>query len=159
MVIGARVGDDEVEVELTLEAFANDVHVEKAEKADAEAEAVDPVRIAAFFESSIGKRAAAAEELHKEAPFILRTVLDGRTVFVQGVIDCYFREGDSYVLIDYKSNYVDKSDPGSEKERLREHYEPQLELYREALERILGVDVKESVLYLFGLDDTVSVSG
>ena len=124
---------------------------------DAEALAVDPERIAAFFSSDIGRRAAASSELHKETPFIMTALLDGRQVLVQGVIDCYFREGDEYVLVDYKSNYVDSSDPEGSAARLLENYRPQLELYREALEGISGVKVKESVLYLFGLDDSAAL--
>jgi ATP-dependent helicase/nuclease subunit A len=124
---------------------------------DAEAAAVDPRRIAAFFRSGTGRRAMASEELHKEAPFVMRTQLDGRQVLVQGVIDCYFREGDSFVLVDYKSNYVDRSDPESSAKKLREKYIPQLELYKEALEGICGTKVSESYLYLFGLDDSIKL--
>ena len=124
---------------------------------EGEAAAVDPARVAAFFSSDTGRRAVAAAELRKEAPFIMKHTLGSREVLVQGVIDCYFREGDHYVLVDYKSNYVDASDPEGSKDRLRAVYEPQLALYKEALEGILGVPVKESVLYLFGLDDSVSI--
>ena len=70
---------------------------------------------------------------------------------------CYFREGGEYVLVDYKSNYVDRNDPEGSAAHLRENYRPQLELYKEALEGITGVPVKESVLYLFGLNDSVAI--
>ena len=122
-----------------------------------EAGVVEAERIKAFFESEIGKRAMASAEIHKEAPFVLKTGFKGRRIFVQGTIDCYFKEGDGYVLLDYKSNYIDKDNPESEKTRLKENYIPQLELYKEALEKITGIKVKEAVLYLFGIDDTVSI--
>ena len=124
---------------------------------DAEAAAVDPARIAAFFRSELGKRAMAAEELHKEAPFMMKTELDGHDVLVQGVIDCYFMENGSLVLVDYKSNYVDRSDPEGSAKHLRENYLPQLELYKEALEGICGIKVSESYLYFFGLDDSIKL--
>ena len=124
---------------------------------DEEAQAVEPQRVAAFLSSDIGRRAMAASELCKETPFVMKTELDGRQVLVQGVIDCYFREGGEYVLVDYKSNYVDRNDPEGSASHLRENYRPQLELYKEALEGITGVPVKESVLYLFGLNDSVAI--
>ena len=122
-----------------------------------EASLIDPERVSAFFASELGRRACASDELRREAPFILRTELDGRPIVVQGVIDCCFREGDSYVLVDYKSSYVDGSDPEGSKEILLERYREQLRLYKEALETIEGRKVSESALYLFGLSDWISV--
>ena len=122
---------------------------------DAEAQAVEPERISAFFASDLGRRAVASGAVFKETPFVMKTDMDGRQVTVQGVIDCFFKEADGYVLVDYKSNYVDKSDPEGSAEHLRANYLPQLELYKEALEGICGYKVKESYLYLFGLDGSV----
>ena len=122
-----------------------------------EASLIDPERAAAFFASELGRRATASPEVRKEAPFILSTELDGRPIVVQGVIDCCFREGDGYVLVDYKSSYVDESDPEGSKEILLERYREQLRLYKEALEIIEGRKVSESALYLFGLNDWISV--
>ena len=129
---------------------------EKNILSEEEAAAVDAERVAAFFASELGRRAMASDEIHKESPFILRTQLDGRDVVVQGVIDCYFREGDAYVLIDYKSSYVDPDDPEAAKEELAERYSKQLDLYREALESIGGVSVKEAYLYLFSTGDCLN---
>ena len=124
---------------------------------DEEAAAVDPRRIAAFFSSDIGKRAVASSQVFKESPFVMRTQLSGREVLVQGVIDCYFREDGGFVLVDYKSNYADRSDPGASKEKLRQHYLPQLTLYKEALSEITGTKVVQACLYLFSLDDYVDI--
>jgi ATP-dependent helicase/nuclease subunit A len=126
---------------------------EKNILSEKEASLVDPERVAAFFASEPGKRALASGEIHKESPFILSTELDGRSVVVQGVIDCWFREGDDCVLVDYKSSYVDPKDPEAAKEALAERYAGQLELYKEALQTIGGLRVKSAYLYLFGADD------
>ncbi|MBP5750350.1 MAG: helicase-exonuclease AddAB subunit AddA [Firmicutes bacterium] len=123
----------------------------------AEYAAVDPRRIAAFFRSQIGKEAMAAQELYKEAPFTIRHDMNGRPVLVQGTIDCCFRQGDGWVLADYKSNYIDKKDLDAEMKRLRAEYLPQLALYREALEGVTGMPVKKAVLYLFGIDQEISI--
>ena len=122
-----------------------------------EYEAVDPRRVSAFFGSQTGKEAAAAKELYKEAPFTIRHEMDGRQVLVQGTIDCYYRKDGGWVLVDYKSNYIDKDALEAEMQRLREEYLPQLALYREALEGVTGVPVRKAVLYLFGIDKEISI--
>ncbi len=35
--------------------------------------------------------------------------MEGETVIVQGIIDCYFEEGDGFVLLDYKTNWIDEN--------------------------------------------------
>lgn len=55
----------------------------------------------------------------------------GEGVFIQGVIDALFDEEDGLVLLDYKTDWVDD---GTE---LIERYKVQLDLYAEAVERIL----------------------
>ena len=124
---------------------------------EGEANAVEPQRIADFFTSDIGCRAMASKEIHKEAPFVLRKKYEGREIYVQGTIDCYFREGDHYVLIDYKSNYIDREDEEGAVRRLKATYLTQLALYREALERITHTKVSEGVLYLFALGREIQV--
>ncbi|MBQ6671536.1 MAG: UvrD-helicase domain-containing protein [Firmicutes bacterium] len=140
----------------SIESFIEDLR-EKHVLSEKEASLIDPQRVAAFFASELGKRAVASPEVRREAPFILSTSLDGRPIVVQGVIDCCFKEGDGYVLVDYKSSYVDEKDPESSKEILLERYREQLRLYKEALETIEGRKVTESALYLFGLNDWVSI--
>ena len=125
---------------------------------EAEADCVDENRIAAFFRSEIGQRALRAKELHRESSFILRTDHDGRKVVVQGTIDCWFVEDGKCVLLDYKSNYVDYENREEAILRLKETYLPQLALYREALEKISGMEVLEGVLYLFALGKEIKVN-
>ena len=124
---------------------------------EAQAEAVNPWKIKAFFDSEIGKRAVSSKEIHKEAPFVMKHSYNGQEVLVQGTIDCYFEEDGSYVLVDYKSNYVDKDDLEAAHEHLKETYLPQLALYKEALEKITGKTVKFGALYLFGTEETLII--
>jgi ATP-dependent helicase/nuclease subunit A len=121
-----------------------------------EAASVDPQRIASFFTSDIGRRILSAREIHKEAPFVLKTLYNGQEIMVQGTIDCYFTEGDSLVLLDYKSNVVDRDNKAREMERMEQTYRSQMNLYKEALEAILDMQVKESIIYLFGMDEQLS---
>ncbi len=123
----------------------------------AQADCVNPKKISAFFKSEIGKRAVSAKEIYKEAPFVMKHIYNGIEVLVQGTIDCYFEEDGEFVLVDYKSNYVDNDDKESSFEHLKEVYLPQLELYKEALEKITGKTVKQGVLYLFASGDALEI--
>ncbi len=131
-----------------------------------EHDAVDPLLIAEFFATSLGKRLISAFPSHlwRELPFTLvlpaeelydeKTNLEGtRTaqgneddfVLVQGVIDCLFRENDRLVLIDFKTGNAF----GLEKEKLRHQYFQQLYYYSLAIERIWKAKVREKYLYFF----------
>lgn len=109
-----------------------------------------------FFESPLGKRLLAADEdkRYRELPFI--TALDShlldntlpqgeKNILVQGVIDCLWQEADgSWVLVDYKS---DRISPG-QTHLILERYSGQMQLYRYAVEHILGQPVKEAYFYM-----------
>lgn len=74
-----------------------------------------------FLESPLGKRmkaAALAGRLQREQPFTLEIPASeanpswqgDETVLVQGVIDAYFEEEGSYVIVDYKTDRVYTAD-------------------------------------------------
>ena len=115
-------------------------------------EAVDPAVPAAFFASDLGKRLLASPEIHREFKFSLLVPasdygpgLEGEEVLLQGVIDCWFAEGDGLTVLDFKS---DRIRPGGEGARAEE-YRPQLEAYSRALERVTGRKVFRRVLWFF----------
>lgn len=114
---------------------------------------LDMEMILGFFRSELGQRAgkaAAAGLLRKEKPFTLRTERNGRNILVQGIIDCCFQEGDSLVLIDYKSSSLRSGFSHEEElERIKDEYRPQLCLYKEALEYARPYRVEEIYIYLF----------
>ncbi|NCB41232.1 MAG: helicase-exonuclease AddAB subunit AddA [Clostridia bacterium] len=122
-----------------------------------EASLLDTKAIAAFFSSQTGKRVLASSAVFKEAPFVFKTVYESKEVLVQGIIDCYFKEEDALVIVDYKSNFVDMARQEEEKERMKQIYIPQMRQYKEALEAITGKRVKECIIYLFGLNDQISI--
>lgn len=70
---------------------------------------------------------------------------------IQGVIDAFFEEEDSFVLIDYKTDLVDQG----EEEVLMKKYEDQLNYYKRALEQITGKKVKESVLFALSISKEI----
>lgn len=128
--------------------------MEKTIFSETEIQAVDLVRITDFFESDLGRRAAAAfadGRLERERPFALQMDMDGEQIITQGIIDCYFEEGDGFILLDYKTNWIDSSKPFEEEAaRLRGTYAKQMEIYKAAIGTATGKPVKEAYLYLFG---------
>ena len=64
-------------------------------------------------------------------------------VFTQGVIDLLVETADGkLILIDYKTDRL------TDAARIRQRYQIQLDLYRKAVEAILGRKVDKSYLYL-----------
>ena len=100
--------------------------------------------IARFFESEIGKRMLSSPEIHREWDFNL--CLRERGMIVQGMIDCAFREGDGWILLDYKTDRI------TDEETFMEEYRPQLEWYALALKELTGKPVKEKWLYALSVE-------
>ena len=81
-------------------------------------------------------------ELYREQPFVIcDDPEDPESMLVQGIIDAYFIEGGEIVLVDYKT------DRGKSEAKLVEDHGVQLEYYGKALERMLHLKLKESVIY------------
>ena len=77
------------------------------------------------------------------------TVTD--TILVNGIIDCYFIENNQVILLDYKSDRI------YDEEELKAHYHIQLELYKLALERALGLPVAETYIYSLAMGKEISL--
>lgn len=131
--------------------------VERQILTEDEAAAASYQRIMGFFDSEIGKRACRADKLYKETSFNIKKEMFGEKIIIQGTIDCYFEEDGKYILLDYKSNYIGDPDDMQEIERIAETYKVQLDLYREALEKIRGVKVEEAYLYLFSIGKGIRI--
>ncbi len=93
-----------------------------------------------FFTSSLGKRLLNSSTVYREYPFVYQ--LPGGETLVQGVIDCCFIENNQFVLLDYKTDYVESLTT------VTQRYQGQISLYRQALEAITKKTVKESYIYL-----------
>ncbi|MGI5882294.1 MAG: PD-(D/E)XK nuclease family protein, partial [Dethiobacteria bacterium] len=117
---------------------------------------IDPGLIADFLATPLGERIIEAypRKLWRELPFTM--VLPATEVFniigeetpqdsvlIQGVIDCLFKENDSFVIIDYKTGNPAKM----EKDGLRQQYMRQLGYYSLAIKKIWGGRVTEKYLY------------
>jgi ATP-dependent exoDNAse (exonuclease V) beta subunit len=96
-----------------------------------------------FLDSDLGRRAAAAERVHREFDFLF----DAGGTLLSGQIDLWFEERGRVILVDYKT------DRNLDEDRLR-GYEMQLRLYAAALGRELGRPVDEA--WLFALRERVA---
>ena len=127
----------------------------------AQAKAVVPSTVCAFFRSEVGQRVLHADEIWRELRFsLLCPVRDfypadtDEEVLLQGVVDCCIREGDTLTVIDYKTDGVTEDTIAQR----AEHYAPQLRAYAKALERMMGLPVREGALFFLRSGKTVSVA-
>lgn len=99
---------------------------------------------AAFVNSDLGRRAAAAAVVEKEFAFIA----DAGGVLLSGTIDLWFAGAGHTVVVDYKS------DRHISPEKLRA-YQTQVQIYALVLENLLGTPAGEA--YLFLLRESVAL--
>lgn len=110
-----------------------------------------------FFNSDLGRRLIASKRVERELPFsmlfdgsrVYPDVESGERLFLQGIIDTAFVEDDQWVLVDYKTDRVKSGD------ELIRRYKIQMDLYKEALERLTNMPVKASYIYSFRLHEAV----
>lgn len=116
-------------------------------------EAVKPAEVLHFVKSELGermKRAAAAGKLRREQPFVLGVTQENEELMmVQGIIDAYFEENGTIVIVDYKTDRV------KEAAELADRYRTQLDYYAKALERLLELKVSEQIIYAARFKETV----
>lgn len=118
-----------------------------------DAVSINSKKILGFYRSDIGKRILDSENVYKEQAFEISmpvnliypdlTDINDEEIILQGVIDCWFTEGDEIVLLDYKT------DSFSDVSEIHQKYDRQLELYAYALEKITKKKVKSKNIYLF----------
>ena len=112
-----------------------------------------------FFSSDLGKRLVNAKRIERELPFsmlfegkrVYDSLEDGENLFLQGIIDTAFEEDGEWVLVDYKTDRVKSG------EDLIKRYKIQMDLYKEALQRLTGMPVKACYIYSFRLHDAIII--
>jgi len=121
--------------------------------AGAEAETPDPEAAALverFHASELGRRAAQATRVEREAAFIMAA----GDVVVRGQIDLWFEEGGELVLVDYKTDQIlPEEAPGR-----AAGYSVQLRFYALALEKRLGRLPDHAYVYFLRTGQHVEVA-
>lgn len=119
--------------------------------------AVNQEKLLHFLASEYGYRMWKADRegaLYREQPFVLGIAANRvsqefpaqEKVLIQGIIDVFWVEEGSIVLLDYKTDVI------ASMQDLWNRYETQIAYYKEAIEKIMQMPVKESVLYSFFLE-------
>ena len=122
-----------------------------------QAEAVDLRAIARFLQSDVAARIRRSDNVLREYRFSIlypaqavdAAARSGDEVLLQGVVDCFFEEDGELVVLDFKTDHITHAQLAER----REHYRSQLESYAAALERIMGMRVKEKLLYFFSIGE------
>ncbi len=147
---------NEEQVRARIDAMAQNGLIDPVQMAQADAAAVSR-----FLQSGLAQRAKASSMRRAEQPFCLRMSADeaglsadsDESVVIQGVIDLCFIEDGKWVIIDYKTDRVSKTDAV----KAAQKYAVQLDLYAKALERITHKEVKEKHIYYLSLGEAVQL--
>ena len=117
-----------------------------------EAEVIPIIALQNYLKSNLWQELKDAKEIHKEEPFYLELSANrvnkeypqDENILLQGIMDLYYiNKNDELVLVDYKTDYVEKN----EEQKLIEKYQEQLNLYKEALEKSLDRKVDKIMIY------------
>lgn len=137
--------------------------VQKSMISVAQSRMTDAGAIAEFFSSPLGKRLRNAPKYEREFDFYMLISpkelgedinCDGADdILLQGIADCLFYEDGGIVLIDYKTDRVDKG--GALKRS--DIYKLQIEYYARGIESILKLPVKEKYLYFLNCGEIVKM--
>ena len=127
---------------------------------DEQAELVDAAKIAAFFDTEIGKKLITAKQVLREFKF---SVLDDagkydpdvtdEEILLQGVVDCAILDDDGIIVIDFKTDRVTEDTIMS----VADGYRQQVIAYADALQKIYQMPIKEKLIYFFELTRIVQI--
>ena len=106
-------------------------------------------KISKFAKTKLFSEIASSKKIYREAAFNLNLKAEelydveiNENIMVQGIIDLYFiTQNDEIILVDYKTDNV------QDEAELIKRYKIQLELYKRALEEILGKSVSKTIIY------------
>ncbi len=133
-----------------------------------EADSVNLYKILEFTKTDIWKDLKQAKEIYREKPFYINipikdilkndtldlNSMEDENILVQGIIDLYYiSKEDELILLDYKTDYVEKGKENG----LIEKYKKQLEIYKNALEMSLEKNVNKVFIYSVYLGKSILV--
>ncbi len=126
-------------------------------------ELIDCDKVTMFLQSDIYKRMRSSKRLMREYSFIyeinpyevastLPSGYEDEMVVTQGIADCVFFEESGIVILDYKT------DKTHDEKLLIERYYNQMRYYKDALEKIFSLPVKECILYSLEMGKAINVA-
>ena len=109
------------------------------------------IKIYNFINSNIGKELKTSKNIYKEKEFVLISNDISRSQ-IQGIIDLYYiNEKGNIILVDFKTDNLDNDASFIQK------YKVQLDIYKEALERLTQKKVEKSYIYSFKLEHEIEI--
>jgi ATP-dependent helicase/nuclease subunit A len=131
---------------------------------------INPYSIYKFFKSNIGQRMLKSNFVKREQAIYAQIKLkdvylyedlieedslnyNDESIMLRGIIDAYFEEDEKIVIVDYKTDFVNDEN----KDEVINRYKKQLDLYSDVMKNLTGKEVKEKYIYLFGIDEGVSI--
>ncbi len=129
---------------------------------EAQTKCISSGMIGKFVSGGLFERLMNSPEIIRERKFLVKIsdlnlddddlmVYNGTEGMLQGVADCLYRDGDGYVLLDYKT------DRNVTPEILVQRYKRQLFLYARAFSMILDLPVTKAYLYSFSLGREIEI--
>lgn len=107
-----------------------------------------------FMASSFADRIRQSDEICRERSFCQIVPFDdtGDEALIQGIIDCYFFEGDNIILLDYKTDII-----RNDLDEHILHHTPQLKMYKYALEQLYPGKTVYPYIHFFDVDKTIDI--
>ena len=150
-------------VSVNIEGVKADINrmLETGKMNELQVKSVNPWDINTFVQSDTGKRD------YNPSSYILEGYEKNRHIkssgnfdinesqLIQGIIDLYFEEDGELVIVDYKTDRVNKSAAGEQ--NLVKRYAVQLDYYAKALAQLTGKRVKEKIIYSFALEKGIII--
>ncbi|MBR7554976.1 helicase-exonuclease AddAB subunit AddA [Allobacillus sp. GCM10007491] len=141
-----------------LEEFIQELVFKEALTPD-EGDVINREAILTLMNSDVGAMLTNAVSVEREIPFTMEIAASkiypdwedptDESVLVQGVIDCLVETENGYELIDYKTDTITGELTDEKINDLKQRYETQVELYKQAIEMIWNIELNHVYLYFF----------
>ena len=130
-----------------------------------EADTINVNKLLEYTKSNLWCELKEAKDINKERAFYINVKASklynnisneiDEDILVQGVIDLYYIDkNDNLVLVDYKTDYVERG----KEDIIVEKYKEQLSLYKEALEKSMNKKVEKVGIYSLYLNQFIQLS-
>ncbi|MDD6012627.1 MAG: helicase-exonuclease AddAB subunit AddA [Oscillospiraceae bacterium] len=129
----------------------------------AEADGINVPAVERFFAGELAERIMRSPKVMREKKFTVEVPIHEiydiggeageEKMMIQGIADCAFLEDGKLVVVDYKTDSLDREEDFVEK------YRGQVLLYKKALSLCTGYEVTQTLLYSFHLGREICVTG